>query len=102
MVSSIKDDGKFTPAAIAALQRGGIGHEIIKNLVERIGKGNGKRAAELTDHERSILARIESGLAAGGGSRNAPTGGERRRLDFPRADVRSAHDGEFTEVPNVH
>jgi hypothetical protein len=49
MVISIKD-GKFTSAAVAALERGGISHEIIKNLVERIGRGNGKRAAELTDH----------------------------------------------------
>lgn len=70
MVKSIKD-GKFTAAAIAALQNGGISHEIIKNLAERIGKGNGKRATELTDHERSVLARIESGLAAGGRRRNA-------------------------------
>jgi hypothetical protein len=102
MVDSIKDDGKFTHAAIAALQNGGISHEIIKRLLERIGRGNGKRAAELTDHERSVLARIESGLAAGGGRRNASAGGKRRRLDFPRADVPNPHDGEFTEVPNVH
>jgi hypothetical protein len=75
--------------AIAALERGGIGHEIIKNLVERIGKGNGKQA-------------IESGLAAGGGRRNASAGGERRRLDLPDLDVPGARDGEFTEVPNAH
>jgi hypothetical protein len=102
MVNSIKDDGKFTPAAIAALQNGGISHEIIKNLAERIGKGNGKRAAELTEYERSVLARIESGLAAGGGRRNASARDERRRLGLPRLDVHNARDGEFTEVPNVH
>jgi hypothetical protein len=101
MVNSIKD-GKFTAPAIAALERGGISHEIIKNLVERIGKGNGKRAAELTDHERSVLARIESGLAAGGGRRNASAGGNRRRLGLPRLDVPNTRDGEFTEVPNAH
>lgn len=101
MVNSIKD-GKFTRAAITALERGGIGHEIIKSLVERIGKGNGKRAAELTDHERSILARIESGLAAGGGRRNAPAGGTGRDLGLPNLNVPDARDGEFTEVPNVH
>jgi hypothetical protein len=101
MVESMKD-GKFTNAAIVSLQNGGISHEIIKNLLERIGKGNGKRATELTEHERSILARIESGLAASGGRRNASAGGMGRRMDFPRADVPNPHDGEFTEVPNVH
>jgi hypothetical protein len=101
MVDTIKA-GKFSPAAIAALQQGGISHEIIKRLPERIGKGNGRRAAELTDHERSILSRIESGLVTSSGRRNASAGGERRRLDFPRADVRRPHDGEFTEMPNVH
>jgi hypothetical protein len=101
MVKSIKD-GKFTGAAVTALQNGGISHEIIKNLVERIGKGNGKRAAELTDHERSVLARIESGLAASGGRRNDPTRGERRQLDVPHHDVPGPSNGEFTEVPNVH
>jgi hypothetical protein len=101
MVKSIKD-GKFTAAAIAALENGGISHEIIKRLLERIGKGNGKRATELTDHERSVLARIESGLAASDGRRNASAGGKRRRLGFPRTDVPNAPDGEFTEVPNVH
>jgi hypothetical protein len=101
MVKAIKD-GKFTAPAIAALQRGGISDEIIKKLAERIGKGNGKRAAELTDHERSILARIESGLAAGGRRRNAPAAGTGRGLGLRNLNVPSASDGEFTEVPNVH
>jgi hypothetical protein len=94
-VKSVKD-GKFTPAAVAALQNGGISHEIIKKLLERIGKGNGKRAAELTDHERLILSRIESGLASSNGRRNDSAGDARRRLAVPRPH------GEFTEVPNVH
>jgi hypothetical protein len=101
MVKSIRN-GKFTPAAVAALQNGGIGYEIIEKLVERIGKGKGKRATELTDHERSILARIESGLAAGGGRRNARAGSERLDMDVSHLDVPHSSDGEFTEVPNVH
>jgi hypothetical protein len=101
MVKSIKN-GNFTPAAVAALQNGGIGYEIIEKLIERIGKGKGKRATELTDHERSILARIESGLAAGGGRRNARAGSERLELDVSHLDVPHSSDGEFTEVPNVH
>lgn len=56
--------GKFSPEAIAALQNGGIQHGFISALQERIGKGNGKRRTELTDFERSLLARIESGVRA--------------------------------------
>ena len=56
--------GKFSPETIAALQDGGIQHGFISALQERIGKGNGRRRADLTDFERSLLARIESGIRA--------------------------------------
>jgi len=56
--------GKFTPAAITALQDGGFADGFIQDLQKRIGKGNGRRKADLTDNERSLLARIESSLVA--------------------------------------
>lgn len=56
--------GKFLPATAAALQNGGISDGFIKDLQSRIGKGNGKRRTDLTDYERSLLARIESSLSS--------------------------------------
>jgi len=66
--------GKFTAATIAALQNGGIADGFIRDLQERIGKGNGRRRADLTEHERALLARIESGLSAGSRGRNRGSG----------------------------
>lgn len=66
--------GKFTAATIAALQNGGIADGFIRDLQERIGKGNGRRRADLTEHERALLARIESSLSAGGRGRNRTNG----------------------------
>lgn len=66
--------GKFTAATIAALQNGGIADGFIRDLQERIGKGNGRRRADLTEHERALLARIESGLSAGSRGRNRANG----------------------------
>ena len=63
--------GKFTPAAITALQDGGFADGFIQDLQKRIGKGNGRRKADLTDNERSLLARIESSLVASGRSRTS-------------------------------
>lgn len=63
--------GRFPQTVVAALQDGGIQDGFIKSLQERIGKGNGKRRTDLTDHERSLLARIESGISAGSRSGNA-------------------------------
>lgn len=62
--------GKFSQETIAALQDGGIQHGFISALQQRIGKGNGKRRAELTDIERSLLARIESGIRSSGRRRD--------------------------------
>jgi hypothetical protein len=58
--------GKFLQATVSALQEGGIQDGFIRSLQERIGKGNGRRKAELTDLERSLLARIESSIRASG------------------------------------
>ena len=66
--------GKFTAATIAALQNGGIADGFIRDLQERIGKGNGRRRADLTEHERALLARIESSLSAGSRGRNRANG----------------------------
>lgn len=68
--------GKFSPETVAALQDGGIQHVFIKALQERIGKGNGRRRADLSEFERSLLARIESSLRASGGGGNDPAGSE--------------------------
>lgn len=57
--------GKFSKETVAALQNGGITDGFIRELQARIGKGNGKRRTDLTDYERSLLARIESGIGAG-------------------------------------
>ncbi len=57
--------GKFSKETVAALQNGGITDGFIKQLQVRIGKGNGKRRADLTEYERSLLARIESGIRPG-------------------------------------
>lgn len=56
--------GKFSKEAQDALQFGGINYVIVNDLLTRLGKGNGKRKAELTDLERSLLARIESSVIA--------------------------------------
>ena len=63
--------GKFSAETINALQNGGIKHGFIKALQERIGKGNGKRRTELTEFERSLLARIESSLNASNRGRDS-------------------------------
>ena len=60
--------GRFSKETVAALESGGIQDGFIKALQERIGKGNGKRKVELTDFERSLLARIESSVRASGRS----------------------------------
>lgn len=65
--------GKFASDAIVALQDGGINDGFIKALQQRIGKGNGQRRTDLTDFERSLLARIESGIRAGNRGRNRDT-----------------------------
>lgn len=62
--------GKFLPATTAALQNGGISDGFIKDLQSRIGRGNGKRRTDLTDYERSLLARIESSLSSGNRGRD--------------------------------
>ena len=62
--------GRFPQTVIAALQDGGIQDGFIKALQERIGKGNGRRKSELTELERSLLARIESSLVASNRGRN--------------------------------
>jgi len=100
MVASIKV-GKFTDAAISALHNGGINHGVIQKLKERIGKGNGKRASELTEHERSVLARIESNLGASNGGRNdraATVGGQ---LGISDCDVLDTSDGMLARVPTM-
>jgi hypothetical protein len=63
--------GKFSKETIAALQNGGIQDGFIRELQSRIGKGNGKRRTDLTEYERSLLSRIESGISASNRGRNA-------------------------------
>lgn len=65
--------GKFAATTIAALQDGGFADGFIQALQERIGKGNGRRRADLTELERSLLARIESSLVSGGRKRRSDT-----------------------------
>jgi hypothetical protein len=78
--------GKFSPETIAALQDGGIQHVFISALQERIGKGNGRRRADLNDFERSLLTRIESSLRAGnrGGDDQSTRQSIGRELDLSR------------------
>lgn len=102
MVEQIRG-GKLADAAIDALVQGGIRHEFVKQLLVRIGKGNGRRRTDLRDDERSVLARIERGLAASRRSRDARASG----IDADAAEVRPEHlsdspDDDVTRVPYVH
>jgi hypothetical protein len=94
--------GKITDAVISALRDGGVSHAITEKLVQRAGRGTGKRASELKPNERFVLSRIESSLAARNGNRgNLPrsTGGQ---VGISNPDVPEASNGGFTDVPNVH
>lgn len=102
MISQIRV-GKFSKEAIAALQNGGIGYELASGLLARLGKGTGKRRADLTDIERSLLARIEFGLTAGNRERDTQAPADRAKpVGNSASYVPSASDGDFTEVPLVH
>lgn len=94
--------GRITEGAKAAFEQGGINRELIEILNKREGRGRGKRASQLTDDERSFLARLEHGLASGDGKRRddtgAPTG---RDNDLPHSDVPGASDGNFADVSNL-
>lgn len=95
--------GRLTKPAIEALKKGGMSNEVIKQLVERIGKGRGKRRTELEQHERLILDRIERRLATSRGSRDDSAGTDGRRdANFSRQDVRETSNGDDSGMPWVH
>lgn len=102
MVEQIRS-GKFTDAAVAALVQGGISHGFIKQLFVRIGKGNGRRRTDLGDNERSILARIERGLAASRRRQDDCARGDNAdNVQVLRERLQDSSDDDASSVPYVH
>ena len=102
MVEQIRS-GKFTDAAVAALVQGGIGHGFIRQLIVRIGKGNGRRRTDLTDNERSLLARIERSLAASRRREDDRTrGNDATNVQVSREHLQDSSDDDAPGVPYVH
>lgn len=102
MVEQIRS-GKFTDAAVAALVQGGIGHGFIRQLIVRIGKGNGRRRTDLTDNERSLLARIERSLAASRRREDdRARGNNADNAQVLRERLQDSSDDDAPGVPYVH
>jgi len=64
-------------------------------------KGNGKREAQLTDNERLVLARIESGVAASGRRGNGQADRPGRPMDISDSNVSDAPDSTPTRMFGV-
>lgn len=103
MKAQIEGGKRLTAPAIRALQAGGISDEFITKLRERIGRGKGRRRAELDELERSVLHRIESGIEAGRRERDARASGGRKSVGVSFEDVPGARvDRSVSDVPNEY
>jgi hypothetical protein len=101
MVSKLRA-GKLTAATKAAFEQGGFDREIINALSQREGRGRGKRASQLTETERSFLARLEHSIANGDGYECDLAGGQTGGLfSLPHPNVSGASNGAFADVSDL-